>query len=95
VSWHTQTSCWKAQIKVAGKDVNLGRHRDEMKVVSFGRRRDELEAARFAGTAVSVRPFPFPSTSCFSMSAFFAGFAARMSGTSAYRGVSWHTQTIC
>jgi hypothetical protein len=30
VSWHTQTSRWKAQIKVAGKDVNLGRHRDEV-----------------------------------------------------------------
>ena len=30
VSWHTQTSRWKAQIKVAGKDVNLGRHRDEL-----------------------------------------------------------------
>ena len=29
VSWHTQTSRWKAQIKVSGKDVNLGRHRDE------------------------------------------------------------------
>eukprot|EP01025_Chloroclados_australasicus_P039839 TRINITY_DN4146_c0_g1_i1.p1 TRINITY_DN4146_c0_g1~~TRINITY_DN4146_c0_g1_i1.p1 ORF type:complete len:323 (+),score=26.49 TRINITY_DN4146_c0_g1_i1:100-969(+) len=30
VSWHTQTSRWKAQIKVNGKDVNLGRHRDEV-----------------------------------------------------------------
>lgn len=30
MSWHTQTSRWKAQIKVAGKDVNLGRHRDEV-----------------------------------------------------------------
>lgn len=30
VSWHTQTSRWKAQIKVLGKDVNLGRHRDEV-----------------------------------------------------------------
>ena len=30
VSWHTQTSRWKAQIKVAGKDVNLGRHKDEL-----------------------------------------------------------------
>jgi hypothetical protein len=30
-SWHTQTSRWKAQIKVAGKcEVNPGRHRDEI-----------------------------------------------------------------
>ncbi|KAL3155145.1 hypothetical protein ABBQ38_011201 [Trebouxia sp. C0009 RCD-2024] len=26
VSWHNQTGKWKAQIKVLGKDVNLGRH---------------------------------------------------------------------
>ncbi len=29
VSWHTQTQRWKAQIKVNGKDVNLGRHKEE------------------------------------------------------------------
>lgn len=29
VSWHTQTGRWKAQIKVHGKDVNLGRHKSE------------------------------------------------------------------
>ncbi len=30
VSWHTQTSRWKAQIKVNGRDINLGRHKDEV-----------------------------------------------------------------
>lgn len=30
VSWHTQTGRWKAQIKVNGRDINLGRHKDEM-----------------------------------------------------------------
>lgn len=29
VSWHTQTGRWKAQIKVHGKDINLGRHKSE------------------------------------------------------------------
>ena len=29
VSWHTQTGRWKSQIKVAGKDINLGRHLKE------------------------------------------------------------------
>lgn len=29
VSWHSQTGKWKAQIKVLGKDVNLGRHISE------------------------------------------------------------------
>lgn len=27
VSWHSQTGRWKAQIKVSGRDINLGRHR--------------------------------------------------------------------
>lgn len=29
VSWHSQTCKWKAQIKVNGRDINLGRHKDE------------------------------------------------------------------
>ena len=29
VSWHTQTRRWKSQIKVGGKDINLGRHQKE------------------------------------------------------------------
>jgi hypothetical protein len=29
VSWHSQTCKWKAQIKVNGRDINLGRHKEE------------------------------------------------------------------
>ena len=29
MSWHSQTCKWKAQIKVSGRDINLGRHKDE------------------------------------------------------------------
>ena len=36
VSWHTQTRRWKSQIKVGGKDINLGRHQKEAAAAQVG-----------------------------------------------------------
>ena len=50
VSFHTQTQRWKSQIKVGGRDVNLGRHRDEQvrEWAVDGRRGWEVGAGRCA-----------------------------------------------